>query len=172
MMDSIGVFFIVFVALATVLANIGIWAPRKIWVRYSAVAVAALFMPAAYASVTDLLSRPKPASIEWLHRNTAEATVLSASIVENKSIYLWLQLSGETEPRAYVLPYDKKLARQLHEAQKNAKRKGTKTRMKRPFAKQRDNNKRQFYAAPQPPRPKKSTPNNLPHVVVPPARQG
>jgi hypothetical protein len=44
--------------------------------------------------------------------------------------------------------------------------------MKRPFAKQRDKDKRQFYAAPQPPRPKKSTPKHSPHVVVPPARQG
>jgi len=136
-------------------------------VRYSAVAVAALFIPAAYASVADLLSRPKPASIEWLHRNASEATVISARIVENKSIYLRLQLTSEEEPRAYVLPYDKKTARQLHEAQNNAKRKGTKTRMKRPFAKRRDNSKQPFYAAPQPSRPKKKFPKQSPYVVVP-----
>ena len=87
-MAALGVFFVIFIALAAVLANIGIWAPRKIWVRYSAVAVATLFIPAAYASVSDLLGRPKPASIEWLHRNATEATVISARIVENKSIYL------------------------------------------------------------------------------------
>ena len=107
MMGPLGVFFIVFVTLATVLANIGVWAPRRIWVRYCAVLVAALFIPAAYASVSDLLSRPKPASIEWLHRNATEATVLSAHIDEGKSIYLWLQIGGEAEPRSYVLPYDK-----------------------------------------------------------------
>jgi hypothetical protein len=172
MMGPLGVFFIIFIVLATILANIGIWAPRRIWVRYCAVLVAALFIPAAYATVSDLLSRPKPASIEWLHRNATEATVLSARIVEGKSIYLWLQLPGETEPRAYVLPYDKQTARQLHEARNNAKRKGTKTRMKRPFAKRRDNTKRQFYAAPQPHRPKKTVPKFAPHVVVPPEQQG
>ncbi len=171
-MGSVGIFFVVLIALATILANIGIWAPRRSWVRCSAVVVAALFIPAAYASVSDLLSRPKPSTIEWLHRNATEATVLSARIVEGKSIYLWLQLSGETEPRAYVFPYDKKTARQLHEAQKDAKRKGTNTRMKSPFAKRRDNTKRQFYAAPQPPRPTKSTPKFAPHVVVPPERRG
>ena len=171
-MGALGVFFVIFIVLAAVLANIGIWAPRRIWVRYSAVAVAALYIPAAYASVADLLSRPKPASIEWLHRNASEATVISARIVENKSIYLWLQIAGEDEPRAYVLPYDKKTARQLHEAQNNAKRKGTKTRMKRPFAKRRDNSKKQFYAAPQPPRPEKKSPKQSPYVVVPPEKQG
>ena len=172
MMGPLGIFFIIFIVLATVLANISIWAPRKIWVRYCAVLVAALFIPAAYASVSDLLSRPKPASIEWLHRNATEATVLSARIVEGKSIYLWLQLLGETEPRAYVLPYNEKTARQLHEAQNKAKRKGTKTRMKRPFAKRHDDMKRQFYAAPQPPRPEKIAPKYAPYVVVPPKRQG
>jgi hypothetical protein len=172
MMGPLSVFFIIFIVLATILANIGVWAPRRIWVRYCAVLVAALFIPAAYASVTDLLSRPKPASIEWLHRNATEATVLSARIVEGKSIYLWLQIGGEAEPRSYVLPYDKKTARQLHEAQNNAKRKGTKTRMMRPFAKRRDATKQRFYAAPQPPRPTKATPKHSPHVVVPPEQQG
>lgn len=56
--------------------------------------IAALFIPAAYANVSDLLSRLKPASIEWFHRNASEATVISARIVESKSIYLWPQLSG------------------------------------------------------------------------------
>ena len=172
-MDALGIFFIVFVALAAILANIGIWAPRKTSVRYAAVAIAALFIPAAYASVSDLLSRPKPASIEWLHRNAAEATVLSARILEGKSIFLWLQLSGETEPRSYVLPYDEKTARQLHEAQSTAKRKGTDTRMERPFAKRRENSKkRRFYAAPQPPRPEKTAPTQAPVVVVPPGEKG
>ena len=142
MTGPLGIFFIIFIALATVLANIGIWAPRIIWVRYCAVVIAALFIPAAYASVSDLLSRPKPASIEWFHRNASEATVISARIVEGKSINLWPQLSGEAEPRAYVLPYDKKTAKQLHEARKSVKRKGTKMRMKNLFAKRRDNTKR------------------------------
>ena len=172
MMEQLGVFFVIFIAIAAVLANIGIWAPRKIWVRYTAAAAAALFIPAAYASVSDLLSRPKPASIEWLHRNAAEATVLSARIMEGKSIYLWLQLPDEAEPRAYALPYSEKTARQLHEAQKNAKRMGTKTRMKRPFARRSKETKRQFYAAPQPPRQEKQSPNAAPYIVVPPDRRG
>ncbi len=171
-MGTLGVFFIIFVVLATVLANIGVWAPRRTWVRYCAVLVAALFIPAAYASVSDLLSRPKPASIEWLHRNATEATVLSARIVEGKRIYLWLQIAGEAEPRSYVFPYDKKTARQLHEAQNKARRKGTKARMMRPFAKRRDATKQRFYAAPQPPRPTKSSPKNAPYIVKPREQQG
>ena len=172
MMESLGIFFVIFLVIGTILANIGIWAPRKIWVRIGAVAVVALFIPVTYASVSDLLSRPKPTSIEWLHRNATEATVLSARIVEGKHIYLWLQIGGEEEPRAYVLPYNKKSARQLHEAQNKAKRKGTKTRMMRPFAKRRDSTKQQFYAAPQPPRPAKSGPQTQPFVIKPTEQEG
>jgi hypothetical protein len=171
-MGALGIFFIIFVAIAAVLANIGVWAPRKTWVRYCSVLVAALFIPAAYASVSDLLSRPKPTSIEWLHRNATEATVLSARIVEGKSIYLWLQIADENEPRSYVLPYDEKTARQLYEAQTKAKRKGTKTRMMRPFARRRDNTKQRFYAAPQKPPPVKPSAQQPPYVVVPQDRQG
>jgi hypothetical protein len=171
-MDPLGVFFVVFVVLGAILANIGVWAPRRTWVRYCAVLIAALFVPAAYASVSDLLSRPKPASIEWLHRNATEATVLSARIVEGESIYLWLQIADEEEPRSYVFPYDKKTARQLHEAQNKAKRKGTKARMMRPFSERRDATKQRFYAEPQPPPPTKSPPKHAPYIVKPRDQQG
>ena len=86
MIDNMGIFFVVFIAIAAILANIGVWAPRKTWVRIGAVATAALFIPAAYASVSDLLSRPKPVSLEWVHRNAKEATVLGSRITNGKAI--------------------------------------------------------------------------------------
>ena len=69
MIEQLSVFFIVFVAIAAVLANLSVWAPRKTWVRCAAVALVTLFIPAAYASLADLLSRPKPVSIEWESRS-------------------------------------------------------------------------------------------------------
>lgn len=173
MMEQVGVFFVVFLAIAAVLASIGIWAPRRTWVRISAVSIMALFVPAAYAGLSDLLSRPKPVSIEWVHRNAKEATVLGARILEGQAIYVWLQLPGTAQPRAYVLPYDQETARQLHKAQSSAKENGTETRMKRPFE-SRNNRKtaedrEQFFAPPQPPQPEKPTDRQMPQRVPPPS---
>lgn len=173
-MEQLGFFFVVLLAIAAVLANIGIWAPRKTWVRISAVGAIALFIPAAYASLSDLLSRPKPVSIEWLHRQAKEATVLGARIEEGKAIYLWLQLPGETQPRAYVMPYDLETAKQLYKAQTAAKQNGTETRMKRPFGKrsERKTSERQFFAPPQPPRPEKPSTGATGPIIVPPPGSG
>jgi hypothetical protein len=164
MIDHMGIFFVVFIAIAAILANIGVCAPRRTWVRIAAVGAAALFIPAAYASVADLLSRPKPVSIEWVHRNAKEATVLSSRISDGKAIYLWLQLPEETQPRAYVLPYSEKTARQLHEAQREARQKGTEAKMKQPFSRRRNRETadEQFFAPPQPPLPLKSRNRSAP----------
>jgi hypothetical protein len=169
MTAQLGVFFVTLIVIAAVLSNIGIWAPRKVWVRLAAVAATGLFIPVAYAAVSDLLSRPKPVGIEWVHRNAKDATVISARIVEGRNIFLWLQLADTAEPRAYVLPYSEELAKQLHAAQRDAKKAGTKTKMKQPFAQRRDFNKPQFFAAPQKARPVKKRPGYTPQIV--PQRQ-
>ena len=46
-MDSLTVFFVVAGALVAVLANISVWAPRKVWVKATALLTTALFLPAA-----------------------------------------------------------------------------------------------------------------------------
>ena len=79
-----------------------------------------LFLPLAYASLVDLLSRPKPIDLEWWQRNAEEATVLGAKLEENRGIHLWLQLPDVAEPRAYVLPWDRETAERLQEAQREA----------------------------------------------------
>jgi len=168
-MAQFGLFFVVLLAIAAVLANIGIWAPRKTWVRVAAVGATALFIPAAYASLSDLLSRPKPVSLEWMHRQAKEATVLGARIREGEAIYLWLQLPGEAQPRSYVLPYDLETAKQLHKAQGSAQKNGTETRMKGPFRKrgEREKLRPQFFAPPQPPRPEKPSNQGAPPLNMP-----
>lgn len=165
MIHQLGPYFALFLALAAVLANIGVWAPRKFWVRCSAIVVAALFIPAAYASLSDLLSRPKPVSLEWMHRNAPEAAVLSAQIREKKGIYLWLQFPGAPEPRAYVLPYDLETAKRLYQAQAKAKQNGTRARMKHPFKQSLDTSINRFYAPPQPPRPVKRSTGSAPITI-------
>lgn len=163
MVDIITLFSIVGI-LATVLAAIGVGAPRKFWIKVCALVTIALFLPAAYVSLAELLSRPKPVRIEWAQRNAPHATVLGAQLQEGKAIYLWLMLKGHDEPRAYVLPWNKRMARQLHEARQEAGRKGSKVMMRLPFKRQRDDGPKVFYAPPQPPLPPKQAARQNPLI--------
>ncbi len=40
----------------------------------------------------------------------AEATVIAASVREEEAIFLWLQIDGVDEPRAYTLPWSRRAA--------------------------------------------------------------
>ncbi len=157
-------FFAVLAGLAAVLANISIWAPRKVWVKVTALVTTALFLPAAYVSLADLLSRPKPVDIEWGKAELAEATVLGASMKEDEAIYLWLGIEGLAEPRAYVMPWNQEMAQQLQDAQRAAEAEGNGVRMTQPFERSWDKRERRFYAAPQPPLPDKRKGKDRPFI--------
>ncbi|MGI9407978.1 MAG: hypothetical protein ACR2O4_16500 [Hyphomicrobiaceae bacterium] len=147
-MNELLLFFGFAAVLAGVLANIGIWSPHRLWVKLIAVGVLALFLPLSYWAFSELLSRPKPAGIEWAQRAVPEAVVLGSSMIEDKAIYLWLRFAGQGEPRAYVLPWSKKLARQLHKAQQQGAANGRKVMMRKPFGSDLDRMERVFYSEP------------------------
>lgn len=157
-MSELTAAFTVLGGLAFVLANIAIWSPRRLGVKLGALVTAAVFLPTAYMSLSEMLSRPKPVGDEWARRELAEATVIGSQMVEGEAIYLWLGIEGIEEPRAYVLPWDEKTARQLHGAKRNAEASGTKVKMRSPFEPSNDKRERIFYAAPQPPPPEKQRP--------------
>jgi len=157
-MSELTALFTVLGGLAFVLANIAIWSPRRLWIKIGALATAAIFLPAAYISLTEMLSRPKPVGSEWARRELAEATVLGSQMVEGQAIFLWLGIEGIEEPRAYALPWDEKVARQLHGARQNAEARGTKVKIRNPFEQSNDTRERVFYAAPVAPPPQKQPP--------------
>ncbi|MHA1153232.1 MAG: hypothetical protein ACTSQ7_11315 [Alphaproteobacteria bacterium] len=161
-MSELTAVFTVLGGLAFVLANIAIWSPRKLRVKMGALATAAVFLPAAYMSLSEMLSRPKPVGSEWARRELAEATVIGSQLVEGQAIYLWLGIEGVEEPRAYALPWDENVARQLHGARRNAEANGTKVKMRDPFEQSNDERERVFYAAPQAPPPQKQRPAESP----------
>jgi hypothetical protein len=167
--DNLFLLFAVFVLLAGALAIIAVRAPRRLAVKAAAVATAALFIPTAYAGLTDLLSRPKPVALEWVKRHAAEATILGSLIREGDGIYLWLQTPDGPEPRAYVLPWDRKVAQQLQDARRAAERQRTGLRMRRPFRASLDEREALFYAEPQPPQPEKRPPADATLMYRPPA---
>ncbi|MFQ5757008.1 MAG: hypothetical protein ACE5H7_13095 [Acidiferrobacterales bacterium] len=163
--------FTVSLGLAAILAAISIWSPRALWLKIGALVVAALFLPATYFSLVELLSRPKPVVLEWTQRDLSEADVIGADLREGKSIYLWLKVDGLEEPRSYVLAWDQKLAEQLHGARREAEAKGTGVRVSRPFMSKQEKGHLVFYAAPQPARPPKLAPAGTGFVFQPSARR-
>ncbi len=157
-MSELSALFAALGGLAFILANLAVWAPRKLRVKLGALITAAVFLPTAYFSLSEMLARPKPVAAEWLRGALAEATVLGSQMQEGKAIYLWLALEGTAEPRAYALPWSEKIARQLHGARRSAEASGTRVKMRLPFEGSLDRRDQVFYAAPQSPPPEKETP--------------
>ena len=154
-MTDIPQYFALVALLAAGLASIAIWSPRRLLIRVGAVALATLFLPTAWAAMSDLMSRPKPIDFEWWHQAEGEATVLSSQLREGDGVYLWLQISGAVEPRSYRLPWDRKLAEDLEKARAEAEKNGTPMMMRMPFERTYDKRDRKFYAMPQPALPDK-----------------
>jgi hypothetical protein len=94
-----------------------------------------------------------------------EATVLGNSMVEDKAIYLWLQLDGVKEPRAYELPWDRRTAEQLQTAARAAAEQQSALRMRLPFERSLDDRDPRFYALPQPALPPKDALTPPPRIV-------
>lgn len=171
-MDSLIYLFAVAVMLAAALAAVSIWAPRKLWVKSTALALTALLSASAYASYADLLSKPKPVSLEWAQRHVAEATVLAATMRENEAIYLWLEFEGVSSPRAYALPWTQQAAEELQKAMREAEENGTGVQMQAPFETDREPTEMVFHAAPQPAMPSKQASDRAsPEIYVQPGDQ-
>jgi hypothetical protein len=170
-MTGVTELFVLGAVLAAVLSLISIWAPRRLPVKGTALAISVLFLPLGYASLVDLLSKPKPVKLEWWLREAAEAEVLASRLVEDEGIYLWLQLPDVAEPRAYVLPWNRTSAEQLQEARREADQQGGGVRMRLPFEPALDEQEEaRFYARPQPAPPPKDLADSPPKLYQPPGR--
>jgi hypothetical protein len=132
-MDLLFHLFAVTALVAAALAALAIWAPRRTAVRIAALAAVTLFLPVAYVQSIELLSKPKPVSLEWYRRDAAGAQVLGVSLDEGRAIYLWLRLDGTKEPRAYSLPWNVGIAQQLEHAIDEAVRRGAIIILRKPF---------------------------------------
>jgi hypothetical protein len=154
-MTGVSELFVVGAVLVAVLGLISIWAPRRLPIKGTALATSVLFLPLGYAGLVDLLSKPKPVDLEWWLSDAAEAEVLASRLVEDQGIYLWLQLPGIAEPRAYVLPWDRASAEELEQARREADRQGGDLQMRLPFEPSLDQDEAKFYVRPQPAPPPK-----------------
>jgi hypothetical protein len=169
-MTEVTQLFVVGAALVALLSLISIWAPRRLAIKSTALTTAVLFLPVSYAALVDLLSKPKPVDLEWWLSEAAEAEVLASRLVEDEAIYLWLQLPDLSEPRAYVLPWDRASAEQLQEAMREAEQQGSGVQMRVPFEPSLEDREPRFYAQPQPALPPKDVVEPPPEFYQPPGR--
>jgi len=131
------------------------WA-RNGFARVLILGLFVLLLPASYAAPAALLGKAKPVSLEWLNNQVQEASILSATMVEDEGIYLtllWHQVPG-----LYRIPWDRIAAQQLQDAMREAQRNGTNPMMRLPFEHSWDRNEPRFYALPQPKMPDKPEP--------------
>ena len=154
-MTELTYLFATVAVLAGLVTSISIWAPRRLWLKLTALGAAAMFLPIGYLSLAHLLSLPKPVALEWWLTHAPTATVLGSTVREDEAIYLWLQLEQVAEPRAYALPWSRDLAEQLQTAQREADANQSQVRMRLPFEATLDDREPKFYALPQPPLPSK-----------------
>lgn len=119
-----------------------------------ALATTALFIPAANASMVELLGAPKPVRIEWRRAAIEGATVLGSSIHEDHAIYLWLRFDDDAEPKYYSLPWDREQALELQAALREAEANRGEVGMRSPFEPD-GNDAPVFHALPPPPSPPK-----------------
>ena len=161
-MSDIPHLFAVALAIVGLLASLCIWSRRRLAFRIGALVVTALYLPFAYASLVDLLSRPKPLALEWSSAKMADATVIASVMREGEAIYIWLQLPETDEPRAYVLPWDEARARELHEAKRKAEASNAQVKLRERSGEPLDEREGLFYAEPQPAPPPKETPKTGP----------
>jgi hypothetical protein len=153
------------------LASIAIWAPRRLPAKAAALACAAAFVPLGYQGFGDLMSRPKPVDLEWWLGQAEEATVVASRMREGSGLYLWLELDGVPEPRAYRLPWDRKTAEELQAALEEAQRQGGgAVRMRLPFEPTLDRDEPRFYALPQPAAPPKDEAAPAPEIYQQPGQ--
>lgn len=171
-MDPLNLHYVILVILTCVLASISIWSPRKLWVKGAAVAVTVAIFVVGYMSLASLLSLPKPVDLAWTERNVPEAQVLAASLREDVAIYIWLEMDGYGEPRAYALGWNMQLAEQLQEAMYEAEANGTGVRANFPFETGTETTEPTFYADPQPALPPKQANQDNPLVYEQPDNGG
>jgi hypothetical protein len=123
--------------------------PRgRLWQRATSATVFLVLIAVVYGGSIELLSRPKPLRLEIWQR-ADKAKVLGATMREGEAIYVWLQIPGADEPRAYALPWDMKMAQQLQNAMQEGQASGSDVNMSKPFEAGLDEREPKFYAAPQ-----------------------
>jgi hypothetical protein len=112
------------------------WSRKDRWVRWCVIGCTLLIIPAAYMSMMDLLSRPKPESKEHMLHNVPIVEVLGFYVKEDIALYILLFNEEWDEPRYYVYawsPQIQQMVNKLRQGWEQAQEDGENVYMHRPF---------------------------------------
>ena len=113
----------------------------------------------SYATLLEILSRPKPKNLELLNKYANELTLLHVNWVEGEAIYLLVQLDNLIEPRLYEFPWNAAQAQEYDEMLEEGRENGEEVKIANPFfPTNAEERKTIIYTAPAKPLPPKEAP--------------
>ena len=132
-MDVLNILYVTITGLAVLLVSITIWSRRPFKWRLSAFLIGVAFVTIIYASILELLSRPKPAHMELFYEDVPEVVLLHASWEEDVALYILVEIPGVEEPRLYILPWNREEAEKFEQAMEEGEDKNEEVRIGNPF---------------------------------------
>ena len=158
-MDLLNWFFALLTILISFIIAISIWSRKKVKYKILSILLGIFAYFISYATLLEILSRPKPKNLELLNKYANELTLLHVNWVEGEAIYLLVQLDDIIEPRLYEFPWNAAQAQEYDEMLEKGRENGEEVKIANPFfPTNAEERKTIIYTAPAKPLPPKEAP--------------
>ncbi len=158
-MDLLNWFFVLLTILISFIIAISIWSRKKVKYKILSILLGIFAYFISYATLLEILSRPKPKNLELLNKYANELTLLHVNWVEGEAIYLLVQLDDIIEPRLYEFPWNAAQAQEYDEMLEKGRENGEEVKIANPFfPTNAEERKTIIYTAPAKPLPPKEAP--------------
>ena len=158
-MDILNWFFALLTILISFIVALSIWSRKKVKYKVLSIIIGVFAYFISYATLLEILSRPKPKNLELLNKYANELTLLHVNWVEGEAIYLLVQLDNLIEPRLYEFPWNAAQAQEYDEMLEKGRENGEEVKIANPFfPTNAEERKTIIYTAPAKPLPPKEAP--------------
>ena len=158
-MNILNWFFFIIVVLTALLTSLIFKSREKTYTKAFILVLGVSIFFISYASLLEILSRPKPKNLEILNKYVKEVTLLHVSWIEGQSIHILIRLDGVNEPRLYSFPWDPVQAQEFDEALEKGRESNEEVRISNPFfVSKEEERKTLIYSSPAKPLPAKKPP--------------
>ena len=158
-MDLLNWFFALLTILISFIIALSIWSRKKVKYKILSIILGVFAYFISYATLLEILSRPKPKNLELLNKYANELTLLHVNWVEGEAIYLLVQLDDIIEPRLYEFPWNAAQAQEYDEMLEKGRENGEEVKIANPFfPTNAEERKTIIYTAPAKPLPPKEAP--------------
>ena len=158
-MDILNWFFALLTILISFIIALSIWSRKKVKYKVLSITIGVFAYLISYATLLEILSRPKPKNLELLNKYANELTLLHVNWVEGEAIYLLVQLDNLIEPRLYEFLWNAAQAQEYDEMLEKGRENGEEVKIANPFfPTNAEERKTIIYTAPAKPLPPKEAP--------------